>query len=113
MKTMKYKTLKGLLKTTTQMTVEQMFTNRYHNNKKGWTKFKLSETELESAAKAVCKYIYDKNDINIINALTNGCGDISMFQCFYIQVINNKIILSNSLSGDAFRYCKKEYLKSI
>lgn len=113
MKTLKYKTLKGLLKTTTQMTVEQLFANRYCNNKKGWTNFKLYETELERAAKEVCKYIYDKNDINVVNALTSGRGDLTMFQCFYIQVVNNKIRVSNSLAGNAFRYCKKEYLKTI
>ena len=85
MKTLKYKTLEGLLKTTTQMTVEQLFANRYHNNKKGWTNFKLYETELERAAKEVCKYIYDKNDIFIIFLYHLSAYHISLLSVFSVR----------------------------
>ena len=41
MRTIKYKTLIGLLNQTRQMTVEQFINGRFHHNTKGWINFKL------------------------------------------------------------------------
>lgn len=41
MKTIKYKTLNGLLSQTRQMTVEQFLNKRFYHNKKGWINFEL------------------------------------------------------------------------
>lgn len=43
MKTIKYKTLIGLLNQTRQMTVDQFINGRFHHNTKGWINFKLDE----------------------------------------------------------------------
>lgn len=41
MKTIKYKTLNGLLNQTRQMTIEQFLNKRFHHNTKGWINFEL------------------------------------------------------------------------
>lgn len=45
MRTIKYKTLIGLLNQTRQMTVDQFINGRFHHNTKGWINFKLDEKE--------------------------------------------------------------------
>lgn len=41
MKTIKYKTLNGLLSQTRQMTIEQFLNKHFHHNTKGWINFDL------------------------------------------------------------------------
>lgn len=41
MKTIKYKTLNGLLSQTRQMTMEQFLNKRFHHKTKGWINFDL------------------------------------------------------------------------
>lgn len=41
MKTIKYKTLNGLLSQTRQMNIEQFLNGRFHHNTKGWINFEL------------------------------------------------------------------------
>ena len=114
MKTLKYKTLKGLLKKTQQMTIEQLFTGRFDHNTKGRCNFILDEDEKRTAATLFARYIY-KNPHRveqITEALMAGRGGLDLFQYFYIDYLPKYgIYCSNSLSGEAFEYCRRMYVK--
>lgn len=93
----KYKTLRGLLANHAgQMTIENMFNNRrIYKSGCGWCNFELSERRNEVA-----------------EGLANGWGDMSLFQCFYISYSKKYgVHCSNSLSGEAFNYCRRKYLR--
>lgn len=114
MKTLKYKTLKGLLKKTQQMTIEQLFSGRFNHTTKGWSNFVLDEDDKRKAATLFARYIYQNEHRvkQIVEALMDGRGDLGLFQCFYIEYSPKYgIYCSNSLSGDAFEYCRRMYVK--
>lgn len=114
MRTLHYKTLTGLLRQTQQMTVEQLFTGRFNHKTKGWCNFTLDEGEKRIAAKMFAKYIYQNPHRveQITEALMAGRGELDLFQCFYIDYSPKYgIYCSNSLSGDAFDYCRRMYVK--
>lgn len=114
MKTLKYKTLQGLLKKTPQITIMQLFSGRFNHTTKGGCNFKLDEDEKRKAATLFARYIY-KNEHRvkqIVEALMNGRGDLSLFQCFYIEYSpKHGVYCSNSLSGEAFEYCRRAYVR--
>lgn len=114
MKTLHYKTLKGLLKQTanTQITAEQLFNKRLYI-RGAWRNIELSEEALTEASNLFANYcVKTKSRANAMaEALNARRGDLSLFQCFYISLHNGKIIISNSLSGEAFNYCVRTYLK--
>lgn len=109
MKTIKYKTLNGLLNQTRQMTVEQFLNGRFHHNTKGWINFKLDEKEKEKVLERFSKYCFatKKAQKQMFNNLVNNYGDPSLFQCFYID----KRGFINSLSGESFDYCRRRFNK--
>lgn len=109
MKTIKYKTLNGLLSQTNQLTVEQFLNGRFYHNKRGWINFKMDSKEYEKVLDAFSKYCFSskKAQMNLFNNLVNGDFDPSFFQCFYIE----KKRFSNSLSGESFNYCIRNYNK--
>lgn len=109
MKTIKYKTLKGLLNQTRQITVEQFLNGRFYHNTKGWINFKLDEEERKKVLESFSKYCFatKKAQKQMFYNLVNNYRDTSLFQCFYI----NKKGFSNSLSGEAFDYCVRKYNK--
>lgn len=109
MKTIKYKTLNGLLSQTNQLTVEQFLNERFNHNKKGYINFKLDSKEYEKVLDAFSKYCFSskKAQNNLFFNLINNRFDSSFFQGFYI----NKKSFSNSLSGGAFNYCLRNYNK--
>lgn len=109
MKTIKYKTLKGLLNQTRQITVEQFLNSRFYHNTKGWINFKLDEEEKKKVLENFSKYCFatKKAQKQMFHNLVNNYGDPSLFQCFYID----KRGFSNSLSGEAFDYCKRRFNK--
>ena len=42
----------------------------------------------------------------------DGRGELDYFQCFYIDYSKKYgVYCSNSLSGEAYNYCKRMYLK--
>lgn len=115
MKTIKYKTIKGLLKQCGQMTVEDFFSGMmYHKSKNKYLCFDLDDTERLKAAEKFAEYLLSskKRRADLVDALMEGRGDLSYFQCFYVNY-NNKhgVYINNSLSGEAFDYCKRMYLK--
>lgn len=109
METIKYKTLIGLLNQTKQMTVEQFINGRFHHNTKGWINFKLDKEEKKKVLESFSKYCFStkKAQKQMFYNLANNCGDASLFQCFYIV----KRGFSNSLSGEAFDYCRRRFNK--
>ena len=97
-----YKTLRGLLRQTPQMTIEQLFSGKMCHKNKRWITFHLSDDAKRDAAELFAE------------ALMDGRGDLSLFQCFYSRYTPKYgIYCSNSLSGSAFNYCKRNYLKQI
>lgn len=58
MKTIKYKTLNGLLNQTRQMTVEQFLNKRFHHNTKGWINFELEGYCYEIVLERFSKYCF-------------------------------------------------------
>lgn len=109
MKTIKYKTIKGLLSQTNQLTVEQFLNGRFYHNKKGWINFKLDSKEYEKVLYDFSKYCFSskKAQNKLFNNLVNNNFDSSFFQCFYICKNN----FSNSLSGESFNYCLRNYYR--
>lgn len=113
MKTYNYKTAKGLLSHTGQMTVETFLNRRFHHNTGGWANFTVSDKVNEDICKLIADYCVSTKARakDMYFSLLNCEGDASLFQCFYIGIYNGKVIISNSLSGSAFRYCVRTYLK--
>lgn len=109
MKTIKYKTLNGLLSQTNQLTVEQLLNGRFNHNNKGWINFKLDSKEYEKVLDAFSKYCFSsKNAQNdLFFNLINNRFDSSFFQGFYI----GKKSFSNNLSGESFNHCLRNYNK--
>lgn len=104
MKTIKYKTLNGLLSQTKQMTVEQFIDSRFHHKTKGWINFKLDEEEKK---KVLESFSTKKAQKQMFYNIVNNYGDTSLFQCFYID----KRGFNNSLSGEAFDDCRRRFNK--
>lgn len=46
-------TIKGLVKTTIQLTAQEILNGRYHHNKRGWVKTNLREKEFEKAVEMI------------------------------------------------------------
>lgn len=109
MKTIKYKTLNGLLSQTKQINVENFLNRRFYHNKKGWINFKLGEEEYKKVLKAFSEYCFStkKAQNNFFFNLVNENFDSSFFQGFYIY----KDHFSNNLSGESFNYCLRNYYK--
>ena len=109
-----YKTLRGLLRQTPQMTIEQLFSGKMYHKTQGWITFHLSEDAKRDAAELFAEYLLSKKGrrTELAEALMDGRGDLSLFQCFYINYSPKYgVYCNNSLSGEAFDYCKRMYLK--
>ena len=112
----KYKTLRGLLANHNgQMTIENLFNNRrIYKTGRGWRSFELSEEATQEAAELFANYLYSKGERRdeVAEGLANGWGDMSLFQCFYISYSKKYgVHCSNSLSGEAFNYCRRQFLR--
>ena len=114
MKTRKYKTLKGFLNQCryNQLTAEQLFTGRVYIRGR-WCNVELSENARTEASKLLASYCVKTRSRAkaMADALNARNGDLSLFQCFYFYLRNGEIFISNSLSGEAFNYCVRMYLK--
>lgn len=115
MKTYKYKTLEGFLNNCSSHTsMDKLFGNRIYNEKsKKVVNFELSEAARLEAAQGFADYVFtSKTAKNIlINRLMSGLGDLSYLQCFSISKRAKGFGYSNSLSGEAFRYCLRMFCK--
>lgn len=114
MKTLHYKTLRGLLKQTSQMSIYKFFSGRIYRSGKGECNFTLAESEKRKTAEKFAEYLLStkKRRADLVEALMNGRGELDYFQCFYINYSPKYgVYCDNSLSGEAFDYCKRMYLK--
>ena len=111
-----YKTLRGILRQTPQMTIEQLFGGKMYHKSQRWITFHLSDDAKRNAAELFAEYLLNTKGrrAELAEALVEGKGDLSLFQCFYIEYKPKYgIYCSNSLCGPAFNYCKRNYLKQI
>lgn len=114
-----FKTTKSFLKSCySQVTIESVMSGRATFNHKGRCKhenFKLSNEAIREIAKGFSEYLYSTKERanEVFNAFIHHRGDYSFFQCFYIEYNGNVLRFSNSLSGEAFNYCRREFMKSI
>lgn len=113
MGTYKYKTAKGLLTHTKQLTVDEFLIRRFYHNTGKWSNFSICDSVNEEICKIIASYCVKTKSRakDMYLSLLNCEGDTSLFQCFYIDLYKGKVIISNNLSGDAFRYCIRKYLK--
>lgn len=116
MKTYKYKTLDGFLNNCSKnISIYRLFNGGpvVHDKTNKVAFFELSESAKLDAARSFADYVFkSKTAKNIlINRLLSGCGDLSLFQCFYISKRAKSYTFSNSLSGEAFRYCLRMFCK--
>ena len=49
----------------------------------------------------------------VVDAFKKAEGDFSYFECFHIERYDGRIRIGNSLSGDAYDYCKKMWKKTV
>lgn len=114
-----FKTAKGFLKSSySQVTIENIMSGRTtfcHNGVYKHENFKLSSDVICEIAEGFSKYLYStKGRANeVFDAFMQQRGDYSFFQCFYVEWGGNSLRFSNSLSGEAFNYCRREFMKSI
>lgn len=116
MQTKNYKTLRGLLSQTGQMNIQSFFSGIFYHKTKGRCNFTLSDDEKRKAAVKFAEYILATKSRrkSLVEALINGRGNLNYFRCFYIDYSpKGCLYCSNSLSGEAFEYCKRMYIKSI
>ena len=115
MKTIKYKTIRGLLSQSRQMTIEYFFKNMfYHISKRKFCGFSIDDGQKRQVAEKFAEYLLSskKRRSDLVDALINERGDLGYFQCFYVNYDNKRgVYINNSLSGEAFDYCKRMYLK--
>lgn len=113
-----YKTLQGLKKAYGhQIRVSDFFDPNSQVFKNGRNVRLQPTKELQAVvAQAFAKQLYKRKSSseNFIAKLTSGncLLDWSLFQCFYVELSNGKIRISNSLSGEAFNYCIRKFLRS-
>ena len=112
-----YKTLRGLKKAYgIQVRVCDFFDQERRIYKNG-KNLRLQPTKelQEKVARAFAEQIYKKKSSkeNFVASLTSGSSwlDWSLFQCFYVEQGKNGIHISNSLSGEAYNYCIRKFLR--
>ena len=115
MKTIKYKTIRGLLSQSGQMTIEYFFRNMfYHMSKRKFCGLSIDDSQKRQVAETFAEYLSSskKRRADLVEALMNQRADLGYFQCFYVNYDNKRgVYINNSLSGEAFDYCKRMYLK--
>lgn len=115
MRTYKFKTLRGLVRSASgQLTAENLFSGRvYLSNGRGWCNVVLSDRARLEAAEMFAAYCVASKSrrADMVEALAGGRGDFSLFQCFYLVDYGHGLQFTNSLSGSAFEWCKREYLR--
>jgi hypothetical protein len=120
MKTYKYKTLKGFLSNCSPacgyVRASLLFGGgRVYVAGRGFISFELGAEARAEAADILAGYLYATKGARraeVAEGLREGLGDLDLFQCFYFNYKKGRgVWCSNSLSGEAFDYCKRKYLR--
>ena len=113
-----YKTLRGLEKAYGGQIRVSVFFDRKEIVWKNGKHVRLQPTEQlqEKVARAFAEQIYKKESSKeyFVARLMSGNSllyDFSLFQCFYVEQSKNGIHISNSLSGEAYDYCIRKFLR--
>ena len=112
-----YKTLRGLEKAYGGQIRVSVFFDRKEIVWKNGKNVRLQPTkELEEkVARAFAEQIYTRKsskDNFVAILMSENCWlDWSLFQCFYVEQRKNGIRISNSLSGEAYDYCIRKFLR--
>lgn len=112
-----YKTLRGLIKAYGGQVRVSVFFDRKEIVWKNGKNVRLQPTkELEEkVARAFAEQIYTRKsskDNFVAILMSENCWlDWSLFQCFYVEQRKNGIRISNSLSGEAYDYCIRKFLR--
>ena len=112
-----YKTLRGLKKAYgIQVRVSDFFDQERRIYKNGKNVRLQPTKELqEKVARAFAEQVYTWKGAqeNFVAILMSGSSwlDWSLFQCFYVEQGENGIHISNSLSGEAYNYCIRKFLR--
>lgn len=115
----KFKTLQGFCKSCySQVTVEDVLSGRTVFKSGGSYKFdtfRLSDEALREFAKIFSGWLYSTKERQqqVYEAIISKRGDASYFQCFYLSEYKGKFRIGNSLSGEAYNYCRREFIKTI
>ena len=114
-----FKTAKGFIKSSyLQVSIENIMSGRTtfcHNGSYKHENFKLSSDAIREIEKGFSEYLYSTKERanKVFDAFMQHRGDYSFFQCFYVEWRGNSLRFSTSLSGEAFNYCRREFMKSI
>jgi len=119
-----YKTLEGFFKAATKdktynsLRICDILNHNIFYDKKNYKpiKFELKGKAIEQFADLVSKCLYTGKSarLEISNAIINGCNDKDEYlQCFYLDKHNDIFYISNSLSGEAFEYCRRKFYKTL
>lgn len=114
MKTIKYKTLRGFFRAVDgQITIEKFFTGRAYF--RGCEcNFELPEDVRQEVAHGFASWLYATKGARraeVSEGLVNGWGDLSLFQCFFLEARPQGLRYSTTLSGEAHEFCKRKYLR--
>lgn len=116
MKAKTYTTLQGLFKASnnTQLRCNDIINGRIYigNN----TYISLTCKGYKQFVKLLSEYLYDSKSSQqyIYNELLEGSRDRNNYlQCFYLSKGAKGYYISNSLSGEAFEYCRRNFKKSL
>ena len=112
-----YKTLRGLKKAYGGQVRVSVFFDRERLVFRNGKNVRLQPTKelQEKVARAFAEQIYTKKsskDNFVAILMSENCWlDWSLFQCFYVEQRKNRIFISNSLSGEAYDYCIRKFLR--
>ena len=113
-----YKTLRGLEKAYGGQIRVSVFFDRKELVWKNGKNVRLQPTKelQEKVARAFAEQIYIKKSSKenfVAILMSENCWlDWSLFQCFYVEQRKNRIFISNSLSGEAYDYCIRKFLRN-
>ena len=113
-----YKTLRGLKKAYGGQIKVSVFFDRKELVWKNGKNVRLQPTKelQEKVARAFAEQIYIKKSSKenfVAILMSENCWlDWSLFQCFYVEQRKNRIFISNSLSGEAYDYCIRKFLRN-
>ena len=113
-----YKTFRGLEKAYGSQIKVSVFFDRKELVWKNGKNVRLQPTKelQEKVARAFAEQIYIKKSSKenfVAILMSENCWlDWSLFQCFYVEQRKNRIFISNSLSGEAYDYCIRKFLRN-
>lgn len=113
MKTKTFKTMHGIIKAYghNHVSVSKFFSNKgiycypYY--------LKPSKALKEKVAKFFAACTWQRGWREKAEALVNGNCNLDILQYFYVGIEDGKPQVDNSLSGDAYEYCRRAFSRSI